>query len=322
MPQPTPPRESEGRTGHSEVCMVGAALSAAEGTAHPRPRLPGRSPRVQSTTCLGLHLVTGSMVKGSLPAGLESAVKSCCPRPLSFPGGRAPRLSRAPSRLHGRGQRVIAARPSPGTRGSGAAAPPAATVQGRCPSSPASRGREPGAAAGTRPRTPGVFPRGTLRLRGSAPAAGPLPRALGPRSAPAPAPPPAPRSPGCPLRVRRRPRAFPPAGPTSRASLSAARSLGAERSRRSGYKVSAPVAAPGIKEEAGPRRGETRGTGGPAPSARLGLLSLPSPPPARPGRPGPHFPPRGRAADRAPPPEPAGGGEARAPLGAKQPVSG
>ena len=48
----------------------------------PRPRLPAhpitgpetrsptrtRSPLVQSTTCLGLHLVTGSMVKGSAPS--------------------------------------------------------------------------------------------------------------------------------------------------------------------------------------------------------------------------------------------------------------
>lgn len=67
--------------------------------------------------------------------------------------------------------------------------------------------------------------------------------------------------PGSPLRVRRRPQAFLPAGPTSCASLSAAPGLGAGQSARSGYKVSAPVAAQGIKEGAGSRTSETRGRG-------------------------------------------------------------
>lgn len=76
----------------------------------------------------------------SLPAGLESEVKSCCLRLLSFPGGCAPRLSpRAGATrqgcMAGRSQRVIqrgsagAARPSPGAPDRRAAPPPAATVQ-------------------------------------------------------------------------------------------------------------------------------------------------------------------------------------------------
>lgn len=81
----------------------------------------------------------------ALPAGLQSEVKSCCLRLLSFPGGCAP------SRLHGRSQRVIqrgsagAARPSPGAPDRRAAPPPAATVQRQLLLS--SRRQEPDTAA-------------------------------------------------------------------------------------------------------------------------------------------------------------------------------
>lgn len=218
------------------------------------------------------------------PAGLESVVKSCCPRPLPLPGrarpeagprARAPRQGCMTAAVSGTSQRgsAQAARPllqlppsscsssSRGRRGRDPEhsccswATAAAEPRGREPRSPGlvSERDSPGPAA---PRRPSAPPAGTA-ASGSRAA----------RSAPPPAPPlgcelsrvPAPRAPASGV--------FPPAGPTSCASLADCTRAGRNAGRaRSGYKVPAPGCALGIKEGAGPdtQRNSWEGAGPPS----------------------------------------------------------
>lgn len=145
-----PPRRTS--HGHRDAPVTLLAAGAAERPARQLPAAgdagPARSPLVQSTTCLGLHWVTGSMVSGFPPSCAGYRPVACARGP--FPGGRAPQLVPAgPSRLHGRGQRVIPARLS---RGSAAPSPAPGTACG------ASRCHRP--AAGPPPPPP---PRGPGR---------------------------------------------------------------------------------------------------------------------------------------------------------------
>ena len=241
-------------------------------------------------------MVTGSMVDGWAPNGAGVGGEVLLPAPVApsregAPRGWSPRPS-APSRLHDcRGQRDIPARLSPG----GAALSPAHGTAARlllqlppssCSSSSSSRGRrgrDPGhsccswatAAAETRgcePRSPGLgserdSPGPAAPRRPSAPPAGTA--ASGSRAARS-APPPAPPL-GCELSRVPAPRApasgvFPPAGPTSCASLAGCTGAGRSAERaRSGYKVPAPACALGIKGGAGPdtQRNSWEGAGPP-----------------------------------------------------------
>lgn len=247
------------------------------------------------------------MVDGWAPsgAGVGSKVLLSAPAAPSregAPRGRSPRPS-ARSRLHGRGQRGISARrspgraagPLPGARDSRAAPPPAATVQLQLlllPSPPPPpgpraqllllgdgscgdeglRAQTPGPRLHTGPSRPGRSPPllcasgpdrclrfwgRALRSRSSS--------SSGRRTLPGPC-----------SRALASP-AFPPAGPTSCASL--AGRTGAGRSAgpaRSGYKVSAPGGALGIKEGAGPDTPRNSGEGeGDGPPERPAPVTFP-----------------------------------------------
>lgn len=81
---------SRPQKGLSTPCPV-PPCAPSPGLETPGPR--ARSPLVQSTTCLGLHLVTGSMVNGFTPSWDRGGGKVLLPAPAVLPGGRAPRLS-------------------------------------------------------------------------------------------------------------------------------------------------------------------------------------------------------------------------------------
>lgn len=221
------------------------------GLGTPGPR--ARSPLVQSTTCLGLHLVTGSMVNGSTPSWARGGGKVLLPGPPCPPGGRAPRLS---PRARAPGQSCMAAVSgacSAARRGRRGPLPAHGTACGSSvqlqllllppPPPPGARhccGSRAIAAAGTRgcdPLGPGPG-RSRPLLRTPAPA--PAPPGRGVLSgAPAPRARPSASAPARRSHLRRLPPGSSGAG------------SGAEP-ERSGYKVSARVAAPGIKAGAGP----------------------------------------------------------------------
>lgn len=137
------------------------ALSPAGGAEHPSAQLlarpisraaglggwggesfTARSPLVQSTTCLGLHLVTGSMVSCFAALGLGSRRRSpeACARgcPLCVPGVR--------SSLHGRSQPAIAQRLREGSAALGPCAPDSCIRYGCSPQPPPSSCGSPHAA--------------------------------------------------------------------------------------------------------------------------------------------------------------------------------
>lgn len=185
-------------------------------------------------------MVTGSMVNGFAPSWARAGCEVLMPVPAVLPGKArpvaVPASRSAPSKLHGRTQRVTQRGPLPAPR----TAVRLLLLLPPPPGAPHSCCSRTIAAAGTRgcdprplglspgPPRPGCsrpllcsygrddflrFSRRTLRSRSSSSSSQ---RAL----------------PGSPLRVRRRPQAFPPAGPTSCASLSASPGQGAGQSQR------------------------------------------------------------------------------------------
>lgn len=123
-------RTRKGRTSRSaEVCFVAGRRGRAPRCPTPGPphhtgcgtrgSSTARSPLVQSTTCLGLHLVTGSMVRGSAArwAG-KSAAELCSLRPRLSPARPGRPLKPAWPRSAGH---LAAARP--GERGRGSRSP-------------------------------------------------------------------------------------------------------------------------------------------------------------------------------------------------------
>lgn len=248
------------------------------------PGTQAHSPLVQSTTCLGLHLVTGSMVNSFVPswARVPQGKGCCCVRCPSPEGATRGRPCASERRVKAAWLRSVghAARLS---RGSAALCRQTRQPCGYSPSchDPATAPSPPPAAA--RSPTPLLL----LGDRGCGDA-GLHPRRPAPgwaRDAPGPArkllcscglDPPVLR-PRAPLRLRLlllaacflgvpAQRAASPSVPACRSHLlrlPLCRAGEGSRAKpeRSGYKVSAPVAAPGIKEGAGPRTGETRGRG-------------------------------------------------------------
>lgn len=221
----------------------------------------------------------------SLPAGLESEVKSCCLRLLSFPGGCAPRLSpRAGAPRQGCMAAVSGSSSAaqPGQRGPLPEHRIAVRLLLQLPPSSCSSSSPAAARSTTQLLLLGDRSCGESRLRpqssrsrlgtlpaGQLPAAplllrpGPLPPVLPPRALlPLQLLLFAACSPGVPA-----PRALAsPSVPARRSHLlrlPLCRTGAGSRaeSARSGYKVSAPVAAQGIKEGAGSRTSETRGRG-------------------------------------------------------------
>lgn len=153
-----PPKDRSRRTrkrrtsGGGEVCFVAGRRGRAPQcpTLGP-PHLPGcrtqesstaRSPLVQSTTCLGLHLVTGSMVSCFAALGLGSRRRSpeACARgcPLCVSGVR--------SSLHGRSQPAIAQRLREGSAALGPCARDSCARYGCSPQLPPSSCSSPHAA--------------------------------------------------------------------------------------------------------------------------------------------------------------------------------
>lgn len=192
------------------------ALSPAGGAKHPSARLLGRpisraaerggssttrSPLVQSTTCLGLHLVTGSMVSDFTARwARKSAAEWCSPRLRLSPARPGRPLKPAWPRLAGHPAAAQPGERGPGPRRTGqlcpvSAARPAAVLTRRSVIQLLLGDlRSCGSTAATSDSRPGLSRHGTLLVRNfevgwhsAVPASGVRPR-RGPHSACAGAP--------------------------------------------------------------------------------------------------------------------------------------
>lgn len=222
---------------------------------------PSRSPLVQSTTCLGLHLVTGSMAHGLAPEDLRSAGGREVPAaraPRPFSAGRTPPMRpAAPSRLQGRAQRLIPALGPPRLR---LQLPPARGGSSSGPGTAAARGlrqdrrtdRPPAPVQTRLPFRALRGARGTLGAPQDQASVRPRPTPLHAALA------------GVPTPLRPRPRAFPPRPHLPRRPR---RPPSPGGGARSGYKVfgagrgccsrggrAEPGRTPGWEEEVGPPR--------------------------------------------------------------------
>lgn len=263
---------------HPSAQLLARPISLAAGRGGGGRSSTARSPLVQSTTCLGLHLVTGSMVSGfSVRWAGKSAAECCSLSPRLSPARPGRPLKPAWPRSAGHPAVVQAgeARSWTPTHGAAVSAVGCSSSYRRQAAAPTRCSviqlllrdhRSCGRTAATSDSRPGLSRQRTLsgrELRARLALLGSC------EWRPSPA-----RS---PLLVSRRPdpsrQPVPPPAPPSQAARAG---KNAERARSS-CKVSAPLGAPGIKERAGPSGSNTWEGAGPRPPGLWLLSPAPTP---------------------------------------------